>query len=68
MLPATPIPADGLMPPGLQPGAGIEGLKGPQDYPALLDALRRRGWREEDVSAVTSRNLLAFLHRALPPA
>ena len=40
---ATPGPADGLMPPGLEPGAGIEGLKGPEDFPALLARPRARG-------------------------
>lgn len=66
VLPPMPEPADGLMPEGLRPGAGIEGLKGPEHYPALLDALRARGWDEPTVDAVTSRNLLALLRRALP--
>jgi membrane dipeptidase len=61
-----PQPADGLMPEGLDPGAGIEGLQGPEDYPALLAALSRRGWTAASVEAVTSRNLLALLRRALP--
>ena len=54
MLPRRPSPADGLMPTGLVPGAGIEGLKGPEDYPALLAALGARGWPEADVAAVTA--------------
>ena len=62
-----PRPADGLMPQGLKPGAGIEGLKGPEDYPALLAAMGDRGWSEADVAAVCSGNLLAFLRRSLPP-
>lgn len=66
VLPPMPEPADGLMPPGLMPGAGIEGLKGPEDYPALLAALRARGWDEATVDAVLSRNLLGLLRRALP--
>ena len=32
------------MPPGLTPGLGIEGLVGPEDYPALVEGLERRGW------------------------
>ena len=66
VLPPMPEPADGLMPAGLAPGAGIEGLKGPEDYPALLATLRARGWSESDVAAVSGENLLAFLRRALP--
>jgi microsomal dipeptidase-like Zn-dependent dipeptidase len=54
------------MPEGLDPGAGIEGLQGPEDYPALLAALSRRGWAAASVEAVTSRNLLDLLRRALP--
>ena len=66
VLPQRPEPADGLMPTGLVAGAGIEGLKGPEDYPALLAHLRSRGWAEADVAAVSHRNLLGFLRRALP--
>lgn len=66
VLPPIAEPADGLVPPGLAPGAGIEGLTGSEDYPALVAALRARGWRDEDVETVTSRNLLALLRRALP--
>ena len=62
-----PEPADGLMPEGLEAGAGIEGLKGPEDYPALLAALSARGWSEADIGAVSRDNLLAFLRRSLPP-
>jgi len=66
VLPPMPEPADGLMPPGLRPGAGIDGLKGPEDYPALLETMRARGWSESDLEAVAARNLLGFLRRALP--
>ncbi len=57
---------DGLMPAGLEAGSAIEGLAGPEDYPALDGALRARGWSEVDVDAVTRVNLLRFLRRALP--
>ncbi len=66
VLPPMPEPADGLMPAGLRPGAGIEGLKGPEDYPALLGTMRARGWSESDLEAVAARNLLGFLRSALP--
>lgn len=68
VLPPMHVPADGLMPKGLEPGAGIEGLKGPEDYPNLLAALERRGWSDADIGAVCCGNLLAFLRRALPAA
>ena len=61
-----PEPADGLMPAGLEPGAGIEGLKGPEDYPALLSTMSARGWSDADIAAVSRDNLLAFLRRSLP--
>ncbi len=64
--PPLPAPPDGLMPPGLDPGSAIEGLAGPEDYPALVAALDDRGWSADDVAAVTHRNLLGFLRRALP--
>ncbi len=66
VLPPVPLPADGLMPDGLRPGAGIEGLRGPEDYPALLATLARRGWNAGDVDAVASGNLLQFLRASLP--
>ncbi len=64
-MPPPPEPKDGLMPAGLQPGAGIDGLAGPERYPALVEALCERGWAEDDVAAVTSRNLLRFLRVGL---
>jgi membrane dipeptidase len=64
-MPPPPEPKDGLTPPGLTPGLGIEGLTGSEHYPALLEALRARGWNEEEVTAVTSGNLLRFLRASL---
>ena len=66
VLPPMPEPADGLMPDGLKPGIGIDGLRGPEDYPALLEALRERGWSDADVDAVTWGNLTGFLRGSLP--
>lgn len=63
-VPSTPIP-DGLMPPGLEEGSAIEGLAGPEDYPALLEALEER-FDEETVAAITAGNLLRVLRWALP--
>lgn len=65
-MPPPPEPKDGLLPPGVTPGLGIEGLTGPDGYPALVAGLDRRGWRSEDIDAVTSGNLLRFLRGALP--
>jgi membrane dipeptidase len=66
VIPPPPIPRDGLMPPGLRPGQGRDGLAGSDDYPNLVAALQRRGWSEHEVSAVTHRTLLDFLRRSLP--
>ena len=65
-MPPPPEPKDGLMPPGLTPGLGIEGLTGSEQYPALARARSgARGWNEEEVTAVTSGNLLRFLRASL---
>ncbi|HEU0335187.1 MAG TPA: membrane dipeptidase [Gaiellaceae bacterium] len=66
VLPPTPLPPDGLMPPGMGLDAALDGLAGPEDYPALEEALLARGWGAEAVAAVLGGNLLRFLRRALP--
>ena len=43
-----------------------EGLNGPQDFPALLTALRKRGLSEEEIEGVAGRNLLAYYDRIDP--
>ena len=40
-----PVPPDGLLPPGLDVGATIEGLPARRSFPALVEALQARGWR-----------------------
>jgi len=65
LMPA-PAPPDGLMPPGLAEGTTIAGLAGPEDYPALVGALRERGWDGDRLDGLLSRNLLRFLREALP--
>jgi membrane dipeptidase len=64
-MPPPPEPKDGLMPAGLEPGVGLDGLVGPEDYPNLLSGLERRGWSQEDIVAVTRGNLLRFLRASL---
>ena len=53
------------MPPGLTPGLWIEGLTGSDQYPALLETMRTRGWKEAEVDAVAGANLLRFLRASL---
>ena len=65
LMPA-PAPPDGLMPPGLAEGTTIAGLSGPEDYPALVAALRERGWDGDRLDGLLSGNLLRFLREALP--
>ena len=62
-----PSPRTASCPTGLEPGAGIEGLKGPEDYPALLAALRDRGWSAADIAAVSCDNLLGVPARSALP-
>ena len=61
-----PAPPDGLMPPGLAVGSTIEGLAGPEDYPALEQSLRTRGWDDDRIDGILSRNLLRFVRESLP--
>jgi membrane dipeptidase len=49
-----------------EPGMALEGLGGPEEYPALFDALRNRGYGEADLRAIGSENLLRVLRRTLP--
>jgi membrane dipeptidase len=44
----------------------IQELVGPADYPALLDALRSRGYEGERLDAIAHGNLLRVLRAALP--
>jgi membrane dipeptidase len=56
---------DALLPAGMGMDDTLDGLAGPEDYPNLVAALRRRG-REDD--GVLSGNFLRFLAAALPAA
>ena len=62
----APAPPDGLMPPGLAEGTTIEGLAGSEDYPALIETLRARGWEGRRLDGLLSENLLRFLRESLP--
>ena len=63
---SSPPTADGLMPPGLEEGSAIEGLGGHEDYPALVTALRARGWEGERLDGLLAGNLLRVLRESLP--
>jgi membrane dipeptidase len=65
LMPA-PAPPDGLMPPGLAEGTTIAGLSGPEEYPALVKALRERGWSGPELDGLLAGNLLRFLRESLP--
>jgi membrane dipeptidase len=45
---------------------GLEDFTGPEHYPALVGALRRRGYGDAAVAAVTHGNFLRVLRSALP--
>ena len=45
---------------------GLRGFTGPDDYPALVEALRSRGYDGEDLEAILSRNWLRVLRASLP--
>ncbi len=63
---ALQVPADTVFPPGMSPDAAIEGLRGAEDYQALVRALERRGWDEPNRRAVLHENAMRLLRRALP--
>lgn len=56
---------DPLLAPG-ELDRAVEGLTGPQHYPALVEALRVRGWEGNRLDALLHGNLLRVLRRALP--
>ena len=43
-----------------------EGLSGPQDFPALFAALRRRGVTDSQIEAMAGKNLMAYYDRIDP--
>jgi membrane dipeptidase len=65
-LPAEPLPADSLAPPGVGLDSALAGLAGPEDYPALESQLQARGWRDADIAAVMHANVVRYLRAALP--
>ena len=55
-----------LLPPGQTLSDPVEGLTGPEDYPALVAALRARGFDGADLDAILGGNLLRLLRAGLP--
>jgi membrane dipeptidase len=51
---------------GLSLNTALEGLSGPEEYPALFAALRERGYGDDDLRAIGSENLVRVLRRTLP--
>ena len=44
----------------------LTGLAGPEDYPALVEVMRRRGYDGANLEAILGGNLVRFLGRSLP--
>lgn len=59
------VPA-AMLPPGMALDAAIEGLGGPEDWPAFVEALKGRGYEGERLEAVLSGNWLRIIRRGLP--
>jgi membrane dipeptidase len=55
-----------LLPPGLTIDQPLEGLAGPEDYGALVAALRARGYDGERLDGILRGNLVRVLREALP--
>jgi membrane dipeptidase len=47
---------------------GLDGFEGPEDYGAIVDGLRARGYEGERLDAITHANFLRVLDTALPEA
>lgn len=62
----VPAGAVTLLPPGMELDAALDGLAGPEDYPRLVEALRRRGYEGERLAAVLGGNFLRLFRGALP--
>jgi membrane dipeptidase len=62
---ARALDGQGVDTDGLPSDAAIEGLEGPEDYPALVAKLRTRGYGDAALRALTSGNLLRLLRRVL---
>jgi membrane dipeptidase len=62
----TPLPmaADGKVPDSSY--GEIAGLAGPEQYPALVEVLRRRGFEGANLDAILHGNLVRFLQESLP--
>jgi membrane dipeptidase len=68
---AAGLPLNPATQEALEVGGGrlaIRELVGPADYPALLDALRSRGYEGERLDAIAHGNLLRVLRAGLPAA
>ena len=63
---AIKVVPDALLPAGMALDAAVEGLAGPEDYPALITALRNRGYDSERLDGVLGGNWLRLLRHALP--
>ena len=59
-------PPDALLPEGMKTDAAIEDLAGPEDFPKLVEALRRRGYDDVRLRAVLGENFMRLFRRALP--
>ena len=57
---------DTNMPGGVTLESAVDGLRGPEDFPNLADAMTARGWSETRRRDVLHDNAIRFLTRALP--
>jgi len=64
-LPTQAAP-DSLLPEGMAMDASLEGLEGPEDYPLLVQLLRKRGYEGERLVAILGGNWLRLLRESLP--
>jgi membrane dipeptidase len=51
---------------GMRADAALAGLPGPEEYPALVAALRERGYAGADLEAILGGNMIRLLRRGLP--
>jgi membrane dipeptidase len=57
---------DSLLPDGLAMDAALGGLEGPEDYPLLVELLRKRGYEGERLEGILGGNWMRLLRESLP--
>jgi membrane dipeptidase len=64
--PPSQVNVETLLPPGMTLDASLKNLAGPEDYPALVQALTERGYAGERLERILGGNFVRVFERTLP--